>query len=81
MSATDEFSDRPFETGIRPDFQLHELRVKPGTMNSPQEPAVDIWTEDLGTRRMSAFDQLTPAQAREYARRLLAAADIAEGKR
>lgn len=67
--------------GIRPNFKLHELHAEPGRMNSPHEPCVDVYTRDLGDGRIyGSIDQLTPAQARAYARMILDAADAAEGR-
>lgn len=65
--------------GIRPNFALHELHAVASHMNSPQEPCVDVYTRDLGDGRIyGGIDQLTPAQAREYAYAILGAAEDAE---
>lgn len=67
--------------GIRPNCAAYQLYVVAGHMNSPQEPSVDLWIQADGYGREDDTDQLTPAQAREYARMILAAADAAEGLR
>ncbi|MCR6703401.1 MAG: hypothetical protein NVV66_01445 [Cellulomonas sp.] len=61
---------------IQPPFTLYTLSVRPTTMNSTAAPAVALHQADLSGHQLD-HHILTPAQARQLAADLLAAADSA----
>lgn len=70
----------PTETArVQPSFGAGELRVYRFTPDQADEPADgDVWV-CLSAQYVSARCRLTPAEAREIAAGMVAAADAAEG--
>lgn len=64
-------------SSITPLYAAHEMDVEAGRMGSPSEPCVEVHLVEDGEPFVT--DRFTPAQARELARLLVAAADEAEG--